>query len=226
MNGQMIEFNSNGAMSQGYLAKPDSGKGPAVIVLQEWWGLVDHIKDICERFAAAGYVALAPDLYHGESTTSPDSAGRLMMAINIERTESDLRGAVDYLLQHEATTGAKVGTVGFCMGGQLSLYAACANDKVGACVNFYGIHPDVKPNLSTLQAPVLGFFAENDSSVPPAAARQLESDLKAAGKEVEIHIYPGVDHAFFNNTRPEVFHQESAQDAWGKMLSFFQTELN
>ncbi|MCO4320051.1 dienelactone hydrolase family protein [Aliidiomarina quisquiliarum] len=226
MNGQMIEFNSNGTQSQGYLATPAAGKGPAIIVLQEWWGLVDHIKDICDRFAAAGFVALAPDLYHGESTTSPDNAGRLMMAINIERTENDLRGAVNYLLEHEATTGNKVGTVGFCMGGQLSLYAACANDKVGACVNFYGIHPDVKPNLATLQAPVLGFFAENDSSVPPAAARQLESDLKAAGKEVEIHIYPGVDHAFFNNTRPEVFHQESAQDAWAKMLSFFQTELN
>src|SRR5690554_8022687 len=112
MNGQMIEFNSNGAMSQGYLAKPDSGKGPAVIVLQEWWGLVDHIKDICDRFAAAGFVALAPDLYHGESTTSPDDAGRMMMAINIERTANDLRGAVDFLLAHPANTSNKVGTVG------------------------------------------------------------------------------------------------------------------
>lgn len=226
MNGQMIEFTNNGSTSQGYLATPAKGKGPGVIVLQEWWGLVDHIKDICDRFASAGFVALAPDLYHGESTTSPDDAGRLMMAINIERTESDLRGAVEYLLAHEATTGTKVGTVGFCMGGQLSLYAACANDKVGACVNFYGIHPDVKPNLATLQAPILGFFAENDSSVPPAAARQLERDLKAAGKQVEVHIYDNADHAFFNDTRPEVFNEAYAQDAWAKMLAFYTSNLN
>src|SRR5690554_122810 len=184
MNGQLVEFKSNGNNCQGYLATPSSGRGPAVIVLQEWWGLVDHIKDICDRFAAAGFVALAPDLYHGESTTSPDNAGRLMMALNIERTESDLRGAVNYLLEHEATMGSKVGTVGFCMGGQLSLYAACANENVGACVNYYGIHPDVKPNLVSLQAPVLGFFAEKDSSVPPVAARQLETDLKADRKSV------------------------------------------
>ncbi len=225
MNGQLVEFKSNGNNCQGYLATPSSGRGPAVIVLQEWWGLVDHIKDICDRLAAAGFVALAPDLYHGESTTSPDNAGRLMMALNIERTESDLRGAVNYLLEHSATTGSKVGTVGFCMGGQLSLYAACANENVGACVNYYGIHPDVKPNLSTLQAPVLGFFAENDSSVPPTAARKLEADLKAAGKKVEIHIYKDADHAFFNNTRPEVFNEAYAQDSWTKMLAFFNAEL-
>lgn len=226
MTGQMVKFTSIGNDCEGYLATPASGHGPGIIVLQEWWGLVDHIKKICDRFAEAGFVALAPDLYHGESTTHPDNAGRLMMALNIERTESDLRGAVNFLLEHEAATSSKVGTVGFCMGGQLSLYAACANENVGACVNYYGIHPDVKPNLATLQAPVLGFFAEKDSSVPPVAARQLETDLKAAGKKVEIHIYEGADHAFFNNTRPEVFNALYAQDSWTKMLTFFHAELS
>jgi len=111
-------------------------------------------------------------------------------------------------------------------GGAIIAYAACANENVGACVNYYGIHPDVKPNLATLQAPVLGFFAEKDSSVPPVAARQLETDLKAAGKKVEIHIYEGADHAFFNNTRPEVFNAVYAQDSWTKMLTFFHAELS
>ena len=126
---------------------------------------------------------------NGESTTSPDDAGTLMMALDIGRVEKDLRGAVDALLARDEVTSARVGTVGFCMGGQLSLYAACENRAVGACVVFYGIHPNVKPNLSALGAPVLGFFAENDDHVPPASARQLEADLKAAGKTTDFTTF-------------------------------------
>src|SRR5258707_2858100 len=102
MAGQMVELASNGA--KGYLAIPEKGTGPGVIVIQEWWGLVDHIKDVCDRFAREGYVALAPDLYHGESTKSPDEAGKLMMALRVDEAEKDLRGAIQYLLNHEATT--------------------------------------------------------------------------------------------------------------------------
>ena len=156
MAGQVVEFASNGGRTSGYLATPEKGSGPGVVVIQEWWGLVGHIKDVCDRFAAEGYVALAPDLYHGETTKSPDEAGKLMMALRIDEAERDMRGAIKYLLDHEATTGAKVGTVGFCMGGALSLYAASKNEQVGACVVFYGIHPNVKPDLENLQAPVLG----------------------------------------------------------------------
>lgn len=114
----------------GYLATPESGSGAGVIVLQEWWGLVPHIKDVADRFAQVGYVALAPDLYQGENTTSPDEAGRLMMALNIEQTAGDLQQAVDYLLKHEAVTGDKVGVVGFCMGGQLALLAATVSSNI------------------------------------------------------------------------------------------------
>ena len=119
--GRMVEFAANGKSSGGYLATPASGSGPGVIVIQEWWGLVDHVKDVADRFAGEGFVALAPDMYHGETATSPDDAGKLMMALNIEQTERDLRGAVDYLLARDEVTGDRVGTVGFCMGGQLSL---------------------------------------------------------------------------------------------------------
>ena len=225
MAGQMIEFDSNGGKAEGYLSVPETGKGPGVIVIQEWWGLVAHIKSVADRFAAEGFVALAPDMYHGKSATSPDEAGKLMMALNIAQTEKDLRGAVQYLLQHEAVTSEKVGTVGFCMGGVLSLYAASKNEQVGACVIFYGIHPHVMPELENLRAPVLGLYAENDKSVPPAAVHELEAKLKSLGKEVEMHIYPGTDHAFFNDTRPEVYNADAAADAWRRTIEFLRRHL-
>ena len=165
MSGSRVRFPSNGGAVEGYLALPDSGSGPGVVVLQEWWGLVPHIEDVCRRLAKDGFTALAPDLFHGKTTTSPDDAQKLMMALNIDQTEKDLRGAVQYLLNHEATSGDRLGSVGFCMGGQLSLFAACRNPAIGACVVFYGVHPEVKPPLADLQAPVLGFFAENDGFV-------------------------------------------------------------
>jgi carboxymethylenebutenolidase len=226
MSGQMIEFPSNGGNSRGYLAVPPSGSGPGVIVLQEWWGLVDHIKRVADRFAEAGFVALAPDLYHGESTEHPDDAGRMMMALEIDRTEKDLRGAIDYLLSRPETSSSKVGTVGFCMGGQLSLYAACENASVGACVDYYGIHPSVAPDLSKLAAPVLGFFGETDEFVTPAAARELEQALAGAGKQAEIHIYSGTGHAFFNDSRPDAYDAEHAADSWSRMLAFYGRHLD
>ncbi len=225
MTGTMVEYPVNGVQGSGYLAVPDGGKGPGVIVIQEWWGLVDHIKDVCDRFAKAGFTALAPDMYHGKTTTSPDDAGKLMMALNIDRAEKDLRGSIEYLLSREECSTSNVGTVGFCMGGQLSLFAACANPQVGACVIYYGIHPNVKPDISSLKAPVLGFFAEKDSGVPPAAAQALEKQLKDAGKQVDFSIYPDTDHAFFNDTRTEVYHEAHARESWDRMLEHFRKNL-
>ncbi|HWS86318.1 MAG TPA: dienelactone hydrolase family protein [Pyrinomonadaceae bacterium] len=225
MAGQMIEFQSDGGTARGYLSVPEGGRGPGVVVIQEWWGLVPHIKDVADRFAAAGFVALAPDLYHGDVARSPDEAGKMMMALNIAQTERDLRGAVQHLLDHEATEGDRVGTVGFCMGGQLSLYAASKNERIGACVVFYGIHPKVEPDFDNLRAPVLGLFAEKDSFVTPEVVHKLEEKLREHGKEVETHIYPGTDHAFFNDTRPEVYDAEAAADAWRRTIEFFREHL-
>ncbi len=226
MTGQKVEFSSNGGTAGGYLAIPASGKGPGVIVIQEWWGLVPHIKGVADRFAAEGFVALAPDLYHGKSTTSPDEAGKLMMTMRIDEAEKDLRGAAQFLLDHDATTGAKVGTVGFCMGGALSLYAATKNSQVGACVVFYGGHPNVKPDLGNLQAPVLGLYAERDGFVTPDSVRALERQLKELGKPAEIHIYPEADHGFFNDGRAEVYNEAAAKDAWRRVLKFFREHLS
>ena len=222
--GQMVEFQSNGSRAQGYLARAEGG-GPGVIVIQEWWGLVDHIKALADRFASAGFTALAPDLYRGETTTSPDDAGRLMMALDIGGAVRDLQGAVDCLLADSASRGEHVGVVGFCMGGQLALAVACGNAKVGAAVDFYGVHPNVTLDFSKLEAPVLGLFAERDSFVTPEVARKLESDIRSAGKQIEMRIYPGADHAFFNDSREDAYDATAANDAWERTTGFFRAHL-
>ena len=220
-----VQFKANGHETAGYLATPATGGGRGVVVIQEWWGLVPHIEDVANRFAAEGFVALAPDLYHGEKASGPDQAGKLMMAMNIERAEQDLRGAIDYLRQQPGVTGSKVGTIGFCMGGALSLFAASKNPVVGACVVFYGGHPHVKPDLERLEAPVLGLYAGKDGFVTPESVAALDRQLTTLGKRHEFHTYPNADHAFFNDTRPEVYDPDAAADAWTKTLAFFRREL-
>jgi carboxymethylenebutenolidase len=219
----MVEFPSNGRTAHGYLATPAAGKGPGVLVIQEWWGLVGHIKQVCDRFASAGYAALAPDLYHGKTTSEPDEAGKLFMALNIGQAEKDLAGAARFLAGHSST--AALGAVGFCMGGQLALFAGCTNASIGAVVDFYGVHPNVRPDYSKLAGPVLGLFAEKDAFVTPQTAREVEAAIKKAGKSVAIHIYPGVDHAFFNDERADVYNRAAAEDAWKRTLAHFQTHL-
>ena len=160
--GEMVEFPSNGQTAQGYLATPSSGAGPGVVVIQEWWGLVPHIKDVCDRFAAEGFAALAPDLYHGESTTEPDEAGKLMMALNIEQAAKDMSGAVDYLQASDAERGQGVGVIGYCMGGGLALVLACQRpDEVKAVAPYYGLIPweNAQPDFSKMEAAVQGHYA-------------------------------------------------------------------
>jgi carboxymethylenebutenolidase len=223
--GREIEFASEGERARGYLALPARGSGPGVLVLQEWWGLVDHIRDVCDRFARAGFVALAPDLYRGATASEPDAAGRLMMDLDLPRAARDVEGAVAALLGETATAGGTVGVVGFCMGGQLALLAGTKIRRIGAVVDCYGIHPNVQLELSGLAAPVLGIFAERDAFVPPAAVRKLEAELRAAGKRCDFTIFPAVDHAFLNDTRPDVYDAAAAERAWSLITSFLRAEL-
>src|SRR4029450_560846 len=153
-----------------------------VLVIEEWWGLVPHIKSVCDRFAAAGFSALAPDMYHGKTASEPDGAGKLFMALNIAQAEKDLHGAATYLAGHSST--AKLGAVGFCMGGQLALFAGTTNPTIGAVVDFYGIHPNVKADYRKLTGRVFGLFAEKDGFVTPQTARDVEAAIKKAGKAV------------------------------------------
>jgi carboxymethylenebutenolidase len=224
--GDIVEFPSNGSTGQGYLATPASGDGPGVVVIQEWWGLVDHIKDVCDRFAAEGFVALAPDLYHGESAREPDEAGKHMMALNIEQAAKDMSGAVDYV--RDRSTGHGVGVVGFCMGGALALLLATQRpDAVKAVVPFYGVlvWPAVQPDYTNMAAAVQGHYAENDDFANADAVAALEKQLRDLGKEVEIFTYPGTEHAFFNDTRPEVHDAAASQTAWERTLAFFRSHL-
>ena len=224
--GEMIEFPSNGSTAVGYLARPPAGQGPGVIVIQEWWGLVDHIREVCDRFAAAGFVALAPDLYHGVTVAEPDEAGKAMMALKMDQAARDLSGAVDELIRQSGT--ARIGVIGFCMGGGLALVLATQRpDAIAAAVACYGVipWPDAQPDYSALTAAVLGHFASEDDFFTPAAAEALGEQLRGLGKEAEIIVYPGTDHAFFNDTRPEVYNAAAAKAVWDRSLDFFHQHL-
>jgi carboxymethylenebutenolidase len=224
--GQDIDIElSDGGNSTAYLATPASGRGPGVVVIQEWWGLVDQIRDVCDRLAREGFVALAPDIYRGESTTDPDVAGRLMMDLQIDRAAVDLDAAVAALQGQASVDGAKVGCIGFCMGGQLALLAASRNAAIGACVDCYGVHPNVTVDPSGLEAAVFGVFAENDDFIPLETVRSLETQLRDAGKRVNFEIFVGTQHAFLNDARPDVFDAKSAESAWNQILAFFAGEL-
>jgi carboxymethylenebutenolidase len=221
----MIRFPVNGHTTSGYLALPPSGKGAGVLVIQEWWGLVDHIKDLADRFAKAGFVALAPDLYDGKATKSPDDAAKLLMALDIDRTSLDIRGAADALLSRPEVTSKRVATIGFCMGGQLALYAGMVHpDQIGAVVDFYGIHPKVTIDPARVTVPVLGHFGTRDHSVPADRVRTLADQVNRAGGQFEFHFYEA-DHAFFNDTRPQVYNEEAAQLAWTRSIDFLRKAL-
>jgi carboxymethylenebutenolidase len=226
--GELVEFPSNGHPASGYLAVPASGSGPGVIVIQEWWGLVPHITDVAGRFAAEGFVALAPDLYHGQTTTEPDEAGKLMMTLNMDQAARDMGGAVDYLKGHEAVTSTGVGVVGFCMGGGLAMLLAVQRpDDVVAVAPFYGLIPweSAQPDWSKLQAVVRGHFAGEDGFFTPDNARALEQQLRDLGKDAVIEIHEGADHAFFNDTRPEVYDAVESPRAWADTVAFFHEHV-
>jgi carboxymethylenebutenolidase len=224
--GEMIEFPSNGSKGQGYLAVPASGSGPGVVVIQEWWGLVPHIEDVCDRFATEGFVALAPDLYRGTKVSEPDEAGKEMMALQLDRAGKDMSGAVDEVKRR--SSGDKVGVVGFCMGGGLALVLATQRpDVVDACVSFYGLipWPEAQPDFSKLSGAVLVHVAAKDEYFSPTAAAALEQQLRSLGKDAEFHVYDGADHAFFNDTRPEVHDVAASALAWARTIAFFHARL-
>jgi carboxymethylenebutenolidase len=213
-----------GDVADGYLSTPPAGKakGKGVIVIQEYWGLVGHIRSVADRFAAEGFTALAPDLYHGRQTSSPDEAGKLLMALDVARAERDLSASVRHLMK---LTGKKVGVVGFCMGGALSLFTACVNgDRIGACVIYYGGHPKVQYDFDRVQAPVLGHWAEHDDWANQSQQRFRES-FEKYGKRYEFHTYPGTKHAFFNDERPPVYDRAAAELSWKRTLAFFDQNL-
>ena len=211
---ETVSFASNGDTASGYLAVPDSGSGPGLLVVQEWWGLVPQIKRCCDRLAAEGFVALAPDLYRGDYAehTEMDKANELMQSLPPDRAARDMAGAI-----------------GFCMGGMLTLMiAALQGDRIGAATPFYGAPlGDMAPDWSTLSAPVQGHFAENDDFFRPEAVKELERQLRDMGKDVEFIVYPGTGHAFGNEENALGTHDEqAAATAWDRATKFLKTKLS
>ena len=221
-----VEFKSNGDTASGYLAVPESGSGPGVIVLQEWWGMDDSIKRYADRFAEEGFLALAPDLYGGETTEQPDEAEQKMMAMNMDKTVKDMRGAVDYLKQHEGFQGDGVGAVGFCLGGGLAVWAGAESDDVDAVVTYYYVMPHGKPDFSKIKGPLLGHFGTADDFISHDAAQALETELREAGADVDFHYYEGSGHAFFNDLdRLGTYDPAAATVSWERSVSFLRKAL-
>jgi carboxymethylenebutenolidase len=225
-----VEFASNGSTASGYLVTPAGGSGPGVLVVQEWWGLDPGIKEMADRLAAGGFVALAPDLYHGELAghDEMDKAAQLMQSLPPDRAGRDMSAAVDYLASHAGVTGDGIGVVGFCMGGMLSwIIAANRPDRVKAVVPFYGFpQGDTEPDWSKLEASVRGHMAENDDFFGPDAARALEAKLQGMGKDVAVTVHPGTGHAFMGpHNALGTLDQGLAEQIWPGVLSFLHEKL-
>ncbi len=226
---ETVEFPSNGSMASGHLAVPETGSGPGVIVIQEWWGLNAQIKGVADMLATQGLVALAPDLYHGELAghDEMDKAGQLMTELPPDRAARDMSGAVDFLDGHAATTGSGIGVIGFCMGGMLSfVLAAQRGDKIKAAAPFYGFpQGDAVPDWSGLTAAVRAHMSDPDDFFPPDAARALETELKGMGKDVEITVHQA-GHAFMNQENPLGTYDEAlASQLWPATVDFFKSAL-
>jgi carboxymethylenebutenolidase len=225
--GTRIEFSAPSGATKGYLAEGPDGS-PGVIVIQEWWGLVPQIEAACERFAAAGFTALAPDLYDGKQVPldEPDQAGQAMMELRVDEAAAELSGAVDELRRRSARD--KVGVVGYCMGGGLALVLAAERpDAVSAVVPCYGVHPwaEGHPDYSAMSAAVQIHCAGLDTFFTPQAASELADELRGQGREVEYHLYAGANHAFANEDRPEVYDAEAATAMFDRTVAFLNAHL-
>jgi carboxymethylenebutenolidase len=225
---QNVKFDRDGTTISGYLQLPPSGRGPGLIVIQEWWGLDDHMVSIVDRFAAEGFVALAPDLYGGRVTHGVEEAGQILGSLSVEDAAAKLAGAVDYLLGQDAVTSERVGAVGFCMGGGfVLLLAAQEGRKIGAAVPFYGVGPGVPDTYRSVTAPIQGHYGEQDEMYPVDQAHQLEQQIRDESQgSVEFFYYPA-GHAFHNDKdKLGTYDKESAELAWNRTLEFLRANVS
>ena len=227
VKGKMITFKSGEEEIKGFLVEPE-GKGPfpAIVVIQEWWGLTDWIKDNAKRLAEQGYVCLAPDLYRGKVATTPEMARQLIQGMPQDRALRDLKAAVDTLASNPKVDKERIGSLGWCMGGGLSLQLALHDKRDKACALCYGRVVTDADKLKSLNGPVLGVFGAKDRGIPPADVRKFEAALKEAGKTVErIHIFPNADHGFMRGGGNRAYNEEAAKEAWSEIDKFFAKTL-
>jgi carboxymethylenebutenolidase len=224
---RMVEFPVEGMGKVAcYEARPGgAGSYPAVIVVQEWWGLNDHIRSICDRLAHEGFVAVAPDLYQGKTTTDPNLASAWMTALDKEDAIRILQGAIQFLQEKEPLYAEHIGVVGFCMGGSLALLLACRTAALKAAVPFYGDLPDPVEQVKKIRCPVLFFAGGKDRWINAEKVARLKQAFQEYGVQGEVRVYPQADHAFFNETRKEVYNPAAAQDAWMRALGLLSRTL-
>jgi carboxymethylenebutenolidase len=215
----MKEFQADGRTISAYLAVPEHGSGPGVLVLHAWWGLTDVFKQVCDRLARAGFIALAPDLYHGKTTTSIDEAEHLASSMESDETSQILTSSIAYLLQQPGRRGKALGAVGFSLGGNLALGL---KDHMAAIITFYGT---TAPEEVLAQADFLGHFAEHDDFEPIEQVRQFEEDIRSSGKQASFFTYPGTRHWFFEENRPE-YDAQAARVAWERTIEFLHQRLD
>jgi carboxymethylenebutenolidase len=224
-----VQYPSGNVTMKAFVAAPNTKeRRPTVIVVQEWWGLTDHIKDIARRYAAEGYVAIAPDLYSRLGyalTTDAGEAGKLMNTLKQEDGLTDLNATVTYLKSVPEVDGARIGVTGFCMGGSYALMLPCVNPAIKAAVPFYGQVPNPDAPLQKLACPILYLYGEDDGWITKADVQRLAAALKKYNKPGEIKTYPGAPHAFFRDNDPSVYRPEAARDAWGRTKAFFKQHL-
>jgi carboxymethylenebutenolidase len=222
-----IEFPTSVGPTTGYLAVPAGEQGPATIVLQEWWGLEEHIRSVCDRLAAEGFLALAPDLYGGESTTQPSEAEQKTMALSMDKVEPQMCGAADFLASQPGVEGDGVCALGFCLGGGLAVWAGTTCPRVTAVVTYYYVMPHGRPDFSKLKGPVLGHFGTEDEFISHDEAKALETKMREAGAEVTFHYYQGNRHAFFNDLDRlgGTYDPAAAALSWERTVSFLHDAL-
>ena len=223
---ESVSYKSGDDTVTGYLALPDSpGPHPALVVIQEWWGLNDWVKEQAQRFADQGYAALAVDLYRGKSASNPEEAHELMRGMPHDRALRDLKAAFDYLASRPDVKKDKIGSVGWCMGGGYSLELAENEPKLAACAVNYGALPTDPTLIQKIHAPVLGNFGAEDRGIDPDKVHAFEKAMKDAGKTIDAKIYDGAGHAFENPNNKAGYRQDAATDAWARMLGFFSKTL-
>jgi carboxymethylenebutenolidase len=224
---QTVSYRSGDDTVSGYLALPDGqGKHPAIIVIHEWWGLNDWVKEQAQKYAAQGYVALAVDLYRGKVATTPDDAHILMRGLPDDRGMRDLQAAFAYVAARPDVDAGKIGSVGWCMGGSWSIKLAVDQPKLAACVVNYGWLPSEPALIAKIKAPVQGNFGADDQGIPVKDVRAFEAAMKADGKVADIKIYDGAGHAFENPNNKQGYRPEAAADAGQRISSFFQKYLH
>ena len=225
-----VQYQSGTVGMKAFVAAPQTkGTRPTIIIVQEWWGLTDHIKDIARRYAAEGYVAIAPDLYSrlGHALTKDAAeAGKLMKSLKQDEGLADLNATVGYLKSVPEVDAAKIGVTGFCMGGSYALMLPCVNAEIRAAVPFYGQVPNPDTPIQKLACPVLYLYGEDDGWITKADVQRLAAALKKYNKTGEIKTYPGAPHAFFRDTDPSVYRPEAAKDAWARTKAFFKQHLS